>query len=147
MKIIGKIQAGIFSALIVGISIFFFRGLIFESDPGRFPEPGITVISQAYEGKQSGVPAKVKGEVTRVLMDGVEPGNQKFVMQLLDGRALLVEHKFGKSERIPLAVGDSVTVKGVYYWSEPGGILRWTYEDDRVSGEDGWIEHKGQRYD
>lgn len=144
----GKFMVGLLAGLVAAVSVSLIIVLTWEHETGNFPEPGIKVISKAYAQKRSGVIAEVEGRVTRILMDANEgPQQQQFVINLQDGRALLVKHSAGKSSRIPLAVDDRVTVKGTYYWSEPGGVLRWTSSETGSGYESGWVEHKGKRYE
>mgnify|MGYP001823993631 FL=1 len=72
---------------------------------------------------------------------------QKFVIYAISGQSLLVTHDLSRSDRVPVAIGDKVMVRGEYVWSEPGGTLIWTTRDNGSGGRNGWIEHKGERYD
>lgn len=113
-------------------------------------EPGGTLrIEQAWGERTSGFMVEVSGEVARTLADDDEGSrHQRFVVRLETGRTVLVAHNIDLSQRVPLARGDEVTVRGQYEWNERGGVLHWTHADpagDRL--DTGWIRHQGRRYE
>jgi hypothetical protein len=91
--------------------------------------------------------ADVEGEVVRVLMHNQDTATQAFVIRLQNGQDLLILHDLGEADRVPIAVGDIVQVRGEYDWSETGGIMRHTYRDHSMARRHGWIEYKAIRYD
>jgi len=142
-----SILAGSLSALLIVVLGLSIVGEVWQEPSSFNQEPGYKILANAYLDRQSGMGAEVQGDVTRLIMDDQRAAQeQKFVIHGFSGQALLVSHDLGKSERVPVAVGDQVTVRGEYRWSEPGGMLVWTTADGPKERQ-GWIEHKGKYYD
>lgn len=105
-------------------------------------------VEQAYAQRQSDVQLKVTASVSRLLPDDLA-GNrhQKFIIKRPSGLTILVAHNIDLAPKITnLKMGDRVTIFGEYEWSDKGGILHWTHHDPAKQHPDGWIEHKGSRY-
>lgn len=143
-----SIIAGILSVVVIGLLGFGVASQVWQAQSSYNAEPGFKVLADAYFNKESGMMAEVQGQVTRLIMDEEESAReQKFVIYAISGQSLLVTHDLSRSDRIPVAIGDKVMVRGEYVWSEPGGTLVWTTRDNGSGGRNGWIEHKGERYD
>jgi hypothetical protein len=135
----------VFSA---GFLALLFGWYIWQSVPGYNIEPGFRTVEKAYINQQSGVMAEVSGRVVRVLVDGqTETEQQKFVIRLQNGQNILVGHNIRVSEKVPVEVNDTVTVRGEYTWSEPGGLIQWTSRDPGMKKRHGWVQHRGKIYD
>lgn len=131
-----------------GLGVAVVLVLIWQSRPGYHIEPGFNTVQDAYRYRQTGMMAEVTGTVARVLAtDKEEPDFQKFVIRLQNGQSLLVVHNQKLGDRVPVAVNDTVLVRGEYQWSETGGILRYTERDYTPRRRHGWIEYRGKRYD
>ncbi len=68
------------------------------------------------------------------------------MLTLRDGLTLLVAHNAELGGRIPLGLGDRVRFRGLYEWSDLGGLVHWTHEDPMAHDEGGWVEFRKQRY-
>lgn len=148
METSAKIKSWILALVIGGVAGYFLLEHLWEPATGNYPELGIKTVARAYTTKKSGVMAEVEGVVTRILMDDNDGSRQQqFVINLQNGQMILIKHSADHSNRIPLAVKDVVAVKGTYYWSEAGGIIRWTSDEAGSGYEPGWVEHEGARYD
>lgn len=88
------------------------------------------------------------GTVERVLSDDNEGSrHQRFILRLSSGRTLLVAHNIDLAPRVaPLRTGDTVSFYGEYEPNDRGGVIHWTHHDPQGRHPDGWLEHKGQRY-
>lgn len=88
------------------------------------------------------------GRVAAVLADDNDGSrHQRFILRLASGQTLLVAHNIDLAPRIkPLKVGDSVSFYGEYVWNEKGGVLHWTHHAPQGRHPDGWLKHKGRRY-
>ncbi len=86
-------------------------------------------------------------EVVRLLPDDND-GNrhQRFIARTTSGQTLLIAHNIDLAQRVPVAPGDEVRVRGVYEWNERGGVIHWTHHDPGARHAGGHIEHGGNRY-
>ena len=118
-----------------------------KADPDK---SGAKRVLHAFENRLSNVIVEdVSGTVERVLADDVEGSrHQRFIVDIGDQQTVLVVHNIDLAPRIDaLREGDRVLVKGEYEWNDLGGLIHWTHKDPSSTHEDGWIEHKGQRYE
>ncbi len=93
--------------------------------------------------------------VVKVLEDDNDGArHQRFLLAIERGAGsdsgsdtVLVAHNIDLAPRVPLQAGDTVTIFGQYEWNDRGGVLHWTHHDPGGRHAEGWIEHKGTRYD
>ena len=144
--------------LLIGVAVFLVRdgaprrGLPGpESAPGDVAavealEAGTARVLELYRTRGGGEMVVVDGVVDRVLPDDDDGSrHQRFVMRLDGGHTLLVAHNIDLADRVPLATGDAVRVRGEYEWNEQGGVLHWTHHDPDGDRPGGWVEHDGVR--
>ncbi len=107
-----------------------------------------SVAAGAVENWRSGQQVRGEGVVSRVLSDDNEGSrHQRFILRLESGRTLLIAHNIDLAPRIGgLRVGDTVSFYGQYEWNEQGGVIHWTHHDPQGRHADGWLEHRGRRY-
>lgn len=88
------------------------------------------------------------GMVLRVLPDDNKGSrHQRFILELSSGRTVLIAHNIDLAPRIPgLEGGDTVSFYGEYETNDQGGVIHWTHHDPQGRHADGWLQHKGQRY-
>lgn len=112
---------------------------------GQFADAPVVSDASWYGGQQ----VRGEGTVTRVLSDDNEGSrHQRFILRLGSGRTVLVAHNIDLAPRIPgIEVGDRVAFFGEFETNDRGGVIHWTHHDPRGSHPDGWLEHKGQRYE
>lgn len=105
-------------------------------------------IEEAFRNRLSDLQVTLEGQVEKVLPDDLKGSrHQRFIVRLDSGRTLLVAHNIDLAPRVDgLAEGDRVELFGEYEWNERGGVIHWTHHDPRGSHEDGWIRHRGRRY-
>jgi hypothetical protein len=72
--------------------------------------------------------------------------HERFLVRVEGGPSVLVAHNLELAPRVPLALGDSVEVRGVYEWNDKGGVIHWTHRDPDGRHEAGWIRHEGRLY-
>ncbi|MCH9650028.1 MAG: DUF3465 domain-containing protein [Deltaproteobacteria bacterium] len=108
---------------------------------------GDQAILDAFREHRSGVVVEASGIVSRKLPDDLEGSrHQKFILRLADGHTVLVSHNIDLSERVPIATGDTVELRGQYEWSDRGGVIHWTHHDPQGHRPGGWILHRERVY-
>jgi hypothetical protein len=107
------------------------------------------VLAAAFRDRQGDLQIEGAGTVVHVLPDDNKGSrHQRFLMDLDSGQTLLVAHNIDLAPRIEdLRKGDSVRFYGEYEWNDKGGVIHWTHHDPRGRHPDGWLEHKGRRYE
>lgn len=118
-----------------------------ESSQSSSASSGDQRIDELFEDQRSDVMVTVEGIIDRVLEDDKEGSrHQRFIVRLGSRRTLLVAHNIDLADRVPLAQGDAVVVRGEYEWNDRGGLLHWTHHDPGGRRPGGWIEFNGTRY-
>lgn len=85
--------------------------------------------------------------VSKLLPDDTQGRpHQKWVVSLANGRSLLSVYNADMGERIPLKVGDTVSMGGQYIWDRSGGLIHWLHHDPKGRRPDGWVELNGVVY-
>lgn len=109
---------------------------------------GASVIADAFTRRLENAPVEAEGRVLRVLPDDNRGSrHQRFLLDTGFNHTVLVAHNIDLAPRIEnLQRGDSVRFKGDYEWNAKGGVVHWTHRDPSGRHADGWLEHKGQRY-
>ncbi len=119
------------------------------SVPGAAPvtSPGDNVVLAAYAAQRSGVWMQTGGQVTRLLSDDDDGSrHQRFILDVGDGHTVLVAHNIDLAERIPVSVGDILTLRGRYEWNARGGVMHWTHHDPQGREPGGWVRRNGVLY-
>jgi hypothetical protein len=49
-------------------------------------------------------------------------------------------------ERVPLKVGDIISMGGQFIWTNQGALLHWLHFDPRQNRRDGYVELNGKVY-
>jgi hypothetical protein len=104
-------------------------------------------IISAQQSQARKVEVTVTARVFKLLPDDTEGiPHERFLLRLANGTTVLVAHDTAMAPRVPLNVGDLITVHGEYIWNERGGVIHWTHHSDNGRHEGGWIDFNGQRY-
>ena len=119
-----------------------------EADDQPGSSSATETLTPATERWTSGQQVEGQGTVSRILSDDNDGSrHQRFILQLPSGRTLLVAHNIDLAPRISsLREGDTVSFYGEYEQNDRGGVIHWTHHDPQRRHVDGWLEHKGQRY-
>jgi hypothetical protein len=106
-------------------------------------------LEQAFRDRVSDLQIAGEGTVVHVLPDDNKGSrHQRFLLEIDSGLTLLVAHNIDLAPRIPdLTKGDRVGFYGEYEWNDKGGVIHWTHHDPGGRHPDGWLEHRGRRYD
>lgn len=86
-------------------------------------------------------------KVVRLLKDDLMGSkHQKWVVELANGREVAAVYNIDVTPRVPLKVGDVVSMGGQYIYDRGGGLLHWLHEDRRGRRPNGYVELNGVRY-
>lgn len=72
--------------------------------------------------------------------------HQKFLVSPISGITLLVAHNIDLAARVPVNIGDSISLYGRYEWNNRGGVMHWTHHDPKGKKKGGWIKANGKVY-
>jgi hypothetical protein len=101
----------------------------------------------AFENKSTHIPLEAKGNVAKVLSDDIEDTpHQRFIIRCVDGQTILIAHNLDRASRVPLNVGDEISVRGEYVWNEKGGLIHETHEASENQHLNGWVKLNGRKY-
>jgi len=104
-------------------------------------------VAAAFRARQSDVFLETGGRVERLLADDREgTPHQRFIARVPGDMTVLISHNLDLAPRVPVAVGDSVTVRGEYVWNDLGGVIHWTHHDPTGRRPGGWIRLDGRTY-
>jgi uncharacterized protein DUF3465 len=106
-----------------------------------------TSVAEAFRSRRSNVEVEAGGRVVRVLPDDPDGSRHERFLVRVDGETtVLVAHNLDLAARIPLAVGDSIELRGEYDWNPKGGVIHWTHRDPDGRHQAGWIRYRGRLY-
>ena len=109
---------------------------------------GNDALLAAARARRSDVEVLAGGRVIRLLADDREGSrHQRFLVRVGDTLTILVAYNLDLGSRLPVAAGDSVTLRGEYVWNDRGGLIHWLHRDPANRHEPGWVELRGRRYD
>jgi len=121
--------------------------------PGRTPSGGVEqsaapgAVAEAFRAHRSQVDVEAAGRVMRLLPDDREGSrHERFIVRVEGGVTVLVAHNIDLAPRVPVAVGDSVELRGEYEWNDQGGVIHWTHRDPDGRRAAGWIRVGGRTY-
>jgi hypothetical protein len=101
-------------------------------------------VLSAYAAQRSGAWLETGGQVTRLLSDDDDGArHQRFILGVGDGHTVMVAHNIDLAERVPVRVGDTLTLRGRYEWNARGGVIHWTHHDPLGREQGGWIRSGG----
>jgi hypothetical protein len=104
-------------------------------------------VTEAFRSHSSNVEVETAGHVVRLLPDDREGSpHERMLVQVEGGITVLVAHNLDLAPRVPVAVGDSIELKGEYEWNAKGGVVHWTHGDPERRHEMGWIRYQGRLY-
>lgn len=118
-------------------------------------DTGAVTVAQLFREQRSDTFVETRGRVERLLDDDRETADgsdmhQRFLVRTDDGVTVLIAHNITVGARVPAKVGDRVSLRGEYEWSDRGGTIHFTHKpkfSTRDREQRGWIEHDGRRYE
>lgn len=141
-----KIQI-IVSAFIISLSVTSFanRQVLPQPEPGQIAAGDATLV-QAVQNQKGVNFLTAKGlQVTQLLKDDTSGlPHQKFNVKLSNGRVVMIVSNLDMCEKVPVQVGDTVSVGGQFIATgKASGLVHWTHKDPRKKRPDGFIELGG----
>lgn len=104
-------------------------------------------MQRAFGKRDDGTWIDTQGVVVRLLADDRDDSpHQRFVIDTGARQTLLIVHNLELAERLPLGIGDRVRVRGVYEWSDLGGLVHWTHGDPLGAEIGGYVCFRGREY-
>ncbi|MNJ98405.1 hypothetical protein D3C87_161710 [compost metagenome] len=85
--------------------------------------------------------------VTKILPDdnsGLK--HQKWMVRLSNGKLMQAVYNSDMCPRVPLQVGDVVSMGGMFIWTNEGAMLHWLHHDPRGNRPDGYVGVNGKFY-
>ena len=141
--------------LVVVAAVYLYQGL--NGTAGQpFPEPTVSAPEASAPSRTGTTGALIDGRqvegsgtVVRVLSDDNDGSrHQRFILQLANGRTLLVAHNIDLAPRVAgIREGDTVSFYGEFQSNPQGGVIHWTHHDPQGRHPGGWLRHKGRTYD
>ena len=87
------------------------------------------------------------GKIVQKLADDNKGSrHQKFLISPAPDLTLLVAHNIDLASRIPIKVGNAISLFGRYEWNHRGGVIHWTHHDPKGKKKGGWIKANGKVY-
>ncbi len=101
----------------------------------------------AFGKRDSDTWQEVSGQVVRLLPDDDEDGrHQRMILSVRGGQTMLVAHNIDLADRVPVSLGDRVSLRGLYEWNDRGGLIHWTHHDPMGIEDGGYIKHRDRQY-
>ena len=104
-------------------------------------------MNEPYKKTDDGSWIEVKGFVIRLLSDDDDGSrHQRFIIDIGNRRTLLIAHNIDLAKRVPLGMGDRVTIRGMYEWNDLGGLVHWTHHDPLGVEDGGYVRYRSKVY-
>lgn len=101
----------------------------------------------SFEKGDTGAWIEVSGKVVRLLSDDHDGArHQRFILEHGRRQTLLIAHNIDLVERIPVGLGDRVSLRGMYEWNDLGGLVHWTHRDPMGIEDGGYVRFRGDTY-
>ncbi len=108
--------------------------------------PKTSTINELYHQQKSDVFVEIEAAVIKLLPDDNQGDrHQKFIVSVGE-HTVLIAHNIDLANRVPVAVGDQVIIRGEYEWNSQGGVIHWTHHDPQNRHPGGWIKHRGKKF-
>ncbi|MBC7466088.1 MAG: DUF3465 domain-containing protein [Bdellovibrio sp.] len=140
----------LFVAFVIGLSSTSFA----RKQPVQQPAPGQiatddAALVQAVQNQKNISFLTAKGLVVSQLLQDDNQGlpHQKFNVKLSNGRVIMIVSNLDMCEKVPVKIGDVVSVGGQFIpTGKASGLVHWTHKDPRHTRPDGFIELGGHVY-
>lgn len=119
-----------------------------QPDAATQPQNSQSDVLTAQNMQARKVELVFSAPVCRILPDDTRGlPHQLFLVQLANGTTVKVAHDTKYAPKVPIQVGDTVTIKGEYIYNHKGGVIHWTHHSDNPRHEGGYIDFGGKRYE
>lgn len=72
--------------------------------------------------------------------------HQRWYVRLSSGDEVFCVYNLDMGKRVPLKLGDVISMGGEFKWTSRGALLHWLHHDPRNNRPDGFVEVGGTRY-
>ncbi|MEO8502814.1 MAG: DUF3465 domain-containing protein [Acidobacteriota bacterium] len=104
-------------------------------------------LGEAQREKVHGRLVEFDGRVSKVLDDdrkGLQ--HQRFIVTADGAGTILIAHNIDLAGHVPVVIGSTVRVHGLFEWNAKGGVVHWTHHDPSGKTPGGWIRCGGKTY-
>lgn len=100
-----------------------------------------------FDKHDTGTWIEASGKVCRLLPDDRDGSHhQRFVLSLGNKQTVLIAHNTDIAERVAVGLGDRVQFRGMYEWTDLGGLVHWTHHDPLGVEAGGYIKYRSKTY-
>ena len=103
-------------------------------------------LKNLYEQGISDEMVSFTATVEKILADDLQGSRHQRMILRIGQQTVLLAHNIDLAEKVPVEVGDTVSVYGEYEWNDKGGVVHWTHKDPRNKHPHGWVKHQGKTY-
>lgn len=108
--------------------------------------PTDTQLHELYQKQISGVMVQFDAIVVRLLPDDNQGSRHQKMIVKNGPQTVLIAHNIDLAPRVPVKVGDPLSILGEYQWNDQGGLVHWTHHDPQKRHPGGWIERAGKKF-
>lgn len=153
------------SLMVFGVSLLFFQVSLAISiyDTKLEKKPKFQYTQDQQQGYGVFNDSKLVGAVNQEKnVDYLEAGNlvvdkllpddvsgrphQKIMIRLSNGRKVQIVSNLEFCEKIPVQVGERITVGGQFVWTRNGGLVHWVHSDPKGQRKDGYVIYNNKSY-
>jgi hypothetical protein len=72
--------------------------------------------------------------------------HQRWYVQLSNGSKVFAVYNTDVTARVPLQVGQVMSLGGEFKWTQDGALIHWLHEDPKNRRPDGYVEINGKKF-
>ena len=86
-------------------------------------------------------------EVVQILPDDNDGlRHQRWYVRLSDGSKVFAVYNIDITKRVPIQVGQKISLGGEFKWTNQGALIHWLHADPEKRRPDGYVDVNGVRY-
>lgn len=113
----------------------------------RFPEGQRDIIFAQDKGVGLRYVEILDARVVGILPDTKHrQRHQRWIVKLANGQTVIAVYNLEIAKRVPVRIGDIVSLGGEYNWNQKGGVIHWLHGDPKSRRPDGYVHINGSFY-